>query len=264
MYNDDENANDKTVENLEKYHSYFFSYLSEYQQITIDNLLEKRDISVIDLFNKTNEELIVLNGEIFINSIIKEEFQRKRSSLIQGGNSLIDKFDNLKENEVLNYIIKKIQSVVKNSDNILRDILKKYSIQDEKDYDFFTFFLQGIEKLISDNSKKIINELIKNGYLVYYLFEKEIPSKFKKVISSFIENINISRLDYDNNNDETVLNLKIPGSQILFKNIKNLIEECKIDYLNIEDEYRKPAKKKVDNNETKKNWKIFITKRNNF
>ena len=178
---EDENPNNLTVENLEKYHSYFFSFLSEYQQITIDNLLEKKDISVIDLFNKTNEELINLTELFDINVIIKNQFSKQINALIKNGNSLINQLDNLLENGVIKCIIKKITDVVKNSSSILRSILIKYTIQEEKDYDLISFFFEEIEKIISDYVEKIIKELIKNGYLVSYLFEKEIPQKFKKI-----------------------------------------------------------------------------------
>ena len=254
MHDDDneENPNNLTVENLEKYHSYFFSFLSEYQQITIDNLLEKKDISVIDLFNKTNEELITLTKLFDINVIIKNEFSKQINALIKNGNSLINQLDNLLENGVINCILKKIQNIVKNSGNILRSILIKYTIQEEKDYDFISFFFEEIEKIISDYVGKLIKELIKNGYLVSYLFEKEIPQKFKKIIFSFIENTNPSKSAISSNLDDVIHNLKIPGSQVLFKNIIDLVKICKIDYLNVEDEYRKLSKKKQEKKENKR------------
>ena len=257
---DEENSNDKTTKYLEKYHSYFFSFLSEYQQITIDNLLEQRDISVLDLFNKTNEELITIPELLDINLNIKKEFSRQIKAHIQEGNSLIDKIDNLHENGVINCIIKKIQNIVKNSDNILRRILVKYSSPGEKDYDFISFFLESMEELISNNSKKIIIELIKNGYIVSYFFEKEIPSQFKKVIFSFINNVSISK-SASSNLEEYIYNLKIPGSQILFKNLKNLVKICKIEYLNVEEEYRKPAKKKTEKSEKKKLENVHYKKK---
>ena len=252
MDNDDENPNNLTVENLEKYHSYFFSFLSEYQQITIDNLLEERDISVIDLFNKTNEEIINLTQLFDINVIIKNEFSKRINALINDGNSLISQLDNLLENGIINCIIKKIQDMVKNLSSILRTILIQYIIQEEKDYDLIGFFFEEIEKLISDNVEKLIIELIKNGYLVSYSFEKEIPQKFKNIIFSFIENINISKSINSSDLEDIIHNLKIPGSQILFKNIIDLVKICKIDYLNVEDEYRKPSKKKKENENKRK------------
>ena len=93
-----------------KYHSYFLSFLSEYQQITIDNLLEQRNLSIINLFNKTNEELLITKELIDINSIIKKEFSRQITQMItsQEMGSIIDKLDNLTENGVLDCIIKKI------------------------------------------------------------------------------------------------------------------------------------------------------------
>ena len=250
-----EDPNNKSVENLEKYHSYLFSYISEYQQITIDNLLEQRDISVTQLFNKTNEELMVIKELFDINFIIKKEFSRQitQMPLFQNKNSILEKLDNLLANGTLECIINKIQSSIKNSDNILRRILVNYSSLIEKDFDFISYFLDRIVFLISENVEKLIKELGKNGYLVSCLFEEEIPPKLKKTIFSFINNINISKTASSGDNlDEYLLDMKIPGSKLLFKKISNLVKNCKIDYLNIEDEYRKATKKKTDKKEKKK------------
>ena len=231
-----EDPNNKSVENLEKYHSYLFSYISEYQQITIDNLLEQRDISVTQLFNKTNEELMVIKELFDINFIIKKEFSRQitQMPLFQNKNSILEKLDNLLANGTLECIINKIQSSIKNSDNTLRRILVNYSSLIEKDFDFISYFLDRIVFLISENVEKLIKELGKNGYLVSCLFEEEIPPKLKKTIFSFINNINISKTASSGDNlDEYLLDMKIPGSKLLFKKISNLVKNCKIDYLNI-------------------------------
>ena len=249
-----EEQNNKSVENLEKYHSYLFSYLSEYQQITIDNLLEQRDISVTELFNKTNEELLVIKELFDINFIIKKEFSRQitQMPIFQNKNSILEKLDNLLANGTLDCIVNKIQNIIKNSDNILRRILVSYSSLVEKDFDFISYFLERIELLISENVEKLIKELGKNGYLVSCLFEEEIPPKLKKTIFSFINNINISKTISSENLDEYLLDMKIPGSKLLFKKISNLVKNSKIDYLNKEDEYRKATKKKTDKKEKTK------------
>ena len=127
-----------------------------------------------------------------------------------------------------------------------------YSSLKEKDFDFISYFVERIVLLISDNVEKLIKELGKNGYLVSCLFEKEIPPKLKKTIFSFINNINISKTTSSDNLDEFLLDMKIPGSKLLFKKISNLVKNCKIDYLNKEDEYRKGAKKKADKKEKRK------------
>ncbi len=241
--------NNKSVKNLEKYHSYLFSYLSEYQQITIDSLLEERNISVVQLSNKTNEELIVIKELFDINFIIKKEFSRQitQMPLFQKKNLILKKLNNLSTNGTLECIINKIQNTIKNSDNILRRILVSYISLIEKDFDFISYFLESIVLLISDNVKKLIKELGENGFLVSCLFEEEIPPKLKKTIFSFINNINISKTSTSGDNlDELLLDMKIPGSKLLFDKISNLVENCKIDYLNIEDEYRKSSKKKTD------------------
>ena len=249
-----EDPNNKSVENLEKHYSYLFSYISEYQQVTIDNLLEQRDISVTELFNKTNEELMVIKELFDINFIIKKEFSRQitQMPLFQNKNTILEKLDNLLTNGTLECIINKIQSSIKNSDNILRRILVNYSSLIEKDFDFISYFLERIVKLISENVEKLIKELGKNGYLVSCLFEEEIPPKLKTTIFSFINNINISKTASADNLDEYLLDMKIPGSKLLFKKISNLVKNCKIDYLNIEDEYRKASKKKPDKKEKRK------------
>ena len=249
-----EDQNNKSVENLEKYHSNFFSFLSEYQQITIDNLLEQRDISVIELFSKTNEELMVIKELFDINFIIKKEFSRQitQMPLFKNKNSILEKLDNLSVNGTLECIINKIQSSIKNSDNLLRRFLVNYTLLKGKDFDFISYFIERIVKLISENVEKLIKELGINGYLVSCLFEKEIPPKLKKTIFSFINNINISKNVSSENIDEYLLDMKIPGSKLLFKKISNLVKNCKIDYLNKENECRKGSKKKTDKKEKRK------------
>ena len=182
-----------SVELLEKYHSYFISFISEYQQITIDNLLEKRDISAIELFKKTNEEILFNKDLVDANSIIKKEFSRHIAQMAtnQEMNSIIDKLDNLTDNGILDCIIKKIQSNYKNSDNILKKILINYSCLLEKDFDFISYLVEKIELLLCDNVEKLIKELSGNGYFDSNLFEKEIPPKLKNPIFSFINNIKL-------------------------------------------------------------------------
>jgi len=249
-----EDQNKKSVQNLEKYHSSFFSFLSDYQQITIDNLLEQRNISVTDLFTKTNEELMVIKDLFDIDFIIKKEFSRKitQMPLFKNKNSILEKLDNLSDNGTLECIITKIQSSIKNSDNLLRKFLVNYTSLKEKDSDFISYFVDRIVSLISNNVEKLIKELGENGYLVSCLFEKEIPPKLKKTIFSFINNINISNTNSSDNIDEFLLDMRIPGSKLLFKKISNLVKNCKIDYLNKEDEYRKGTKKKAEKKEKRK------------
>ena len=249
-----EEQNKKSVENLEKYHSSFFSFLSEYQQITIDNLLEQRNISVTDLFTKTNEELLIIKDLFDIDFIIKKEFSRKitQMPLFKNKNLILEKLDNLSENGTMECIINKIQSSIKNSDNLLRKFLVNYTSLKEKDSDFISYFVDRIVSLISNNVEKLIKELGDNGYLVSCLFEKEIPPKLKKTIFSFINNINISKTVSSDNKDEFLLDMRIPGSKLLFKKISNLVKNCKIDYLNKEDEYRKGTKKKAEKKEKRK------------
>ena len=242
----------KSAEYLEKYYSFFFSFLSEYQQITIDNLTEQKNISIINLFKKTNEELLVIKELLDVNLIIKKEFSRQIIQINSNeNNSFIDKLDNLSDNGLLESIIKNIQNSIKNSENILRRILIDYSDLKDKDYDFISYFVEKIEKLISDNVSKLIRELAENGYLVSFMFEKEIPKEIKKTILSFIDNINLRNTSLDNNLNYYMLDLKIPGSKLLFRKFFSLVQNFKNDYINKEDEYRKKPKKKDENTKIK-------------
>ena len=247
-----EDPNKKSVEHLEKYHSYFLSYLSEYKQITIDNLLEQRNISVTKLYNKTNEELMVMKELFDINLVIKKEFSKQilQINIFKDKDAILKKIDNLAQNDILECIITKIQSSFKNSDNILRKILVNYTSLVDKDSDFISYYLERIIMLVSENVQKLIKELLKNGYLVSLFFEEEIPLKLKKIIFNFINNIDISKSKVDNL-DDYFLDLKMPGSKLLFQKISNLAKNCKIDYLNIENEYRKKSGKKDANKERK-------------
>ena len=121
----------------------------------------------------------------------------------------------------------------------------------EKDYDFISYFKEKIEKLISDNVAKLIRELAKSGYLVSFIFEKVIPEKIKKTIISFIDNKNVLNSNLDNFKENYLFDLKIPGSKLLFQKFFSLLKNCKNDYINKEDEYRKNTKKKLDQVNTK-------------
>ena len=229
---------------IEEYHSYFFSFLSEYQQIAIDNIVEKKNISIIDLFKKTNESLLLTKELFDINIIIKKEFSRQIFEMNKNNNnSFIDKLDNLSDNGILESIIKVIQNLMKNSDNLLRQNFVDYFNLNDKDDDFISFFVEKIEKLISDKVGKIIKELENSGYFVSYIFEKEIPEKIKQSIIQFINNVNLLNSSKENNLDIHLLDLKIPGSKLLFQNFFSLLNDCKNEYINKENECRKPIKK---------------------
>ena len=158
--------------------------------------------------------------------------------------------DALKENGILNTIINKIQNSIKNSDNILRKILRDYSSLSQKDTDFISYLIEQTELLVSTFVGKLISELGRSGYLVSYLFEKEIPPKLQKPIFSFINNINLNRdISNGNNLEDYSLDLRIPGSRLLIKTLSNLVINCKIDYLNKEDNIRKGTKKSKKSND---------------
>ncbi len=242
----------KNKQNVEKYHSNFFSFLSEYQQITIDNIAEQKNFSIIDLYKKTNENLLLTKELFDINLIIKKEFSRQIIGMNKNCNiSFIDKLDNLSYNGILESIIKAIQNLIKNYDNLLRQFFIDYSNLKYKDDDFIRFFVEKIEKLISDNVEKLIKELVNSGYFVSFIFEKDIPEKIKKSIILFIDNINLLNLKTENNINNHLLDLKIPGSKLLFQKFYSLLKNCKNEYINKENECRKSIKKKLDTNNLK-------------
>ena len=200
-----ENKNE-LVKSLENYHSFFFSFLSEYQQITIDNLLEHRKISIINLYNKTNEELLITKELFDINPFIKKEFLSQINQMANNKalNSLLEKLFHLKENDILQCIIKKIQDLIKNSDNLLQKILKDYYYLKDKNFDFISYLIERIQKLISENAKIAINEMIQSGYFESFILEKESQNNSQKnsqINSQNIELINkIQKLENDNLN----------------------------------------------------------------
>ena len=174
-----------------------------------------------------------------INEIIIKEFSRQLTQMTteQKMTSVIGELNNLKENGILDNIIKKIQNTIKNSDNILRKYHITYSNLREKDNDFISYLKEQIELLISNNVKKLIIELAKNGYLVSYFFKKNIPQLLEKPIFGFIKNINLTNI-INENLENYYLDLKIPGSRYLLNKLINLANNCKNDYLNQENECR--------------------------
>ena len=228
-----------------EYNSFFFSLFSEYQQITIDNLfnlLEKKNISVLNFYDKTNEELI--KNQLFnFNVIFKKEFDRAIMKYFKDKKDL----DNLSHNKIQESIIKKIQNTLKNSDNLLRKFLIDYSKLEKKDYDFISYFKENVEDLISDYLKKIIIELNNSGFLVTEIFEKKISEKFEYVFN-FIENINLIEHNFIDKDDYYLIDLEVPGSKLLFNQLFNSIKDCRHDYINKEDEYRKNIKNRNEIN----------------
>jgi len=235
-----------------KYHSFFFSFISEYQQITIDNLFEQRNISIIDLYSKTNEELFATKELFDLEKFIKTEFGRQITLMTSNQEIiiLIEKLDNLKENGVLNCILKIIKKIIKNKENLLKKSLIDYSFLIENDFDFMSYFIERTERFISEIVEKLINELARSGYLVSFLFKKDIPQKIKVIIFSFIENLDLSKSIFHYYNVNYLIDLKIPGSRLLILKMLNLLKICKIEYINKEDEYRKKKDNKKKENKT--------------
>ena len=109
-----------------------------------------------------------------------------------------------------------------------------------------SYFIEKIENLISGYVSQIIKELLQSGYLISLIFKKEIQEKIKKIIFSFISDINLTNNNSENYIDDYLLELKIPGSKLLFYKFYSLLEICKYDYLKKEGEYRKKKKDEKD------------------
>ena len=190
-----------------------------------------------------------------INLLIKKDISRQISLMkkLKNKSYYMDNLNNLVDNGTLESIKNKIKNFLKNSENIFKKILENYNSLIEKDFDFITYLKEKLVKLISDNVEKLIKKLMKNGYFVPCLFNKVIPPKLKNIIFSYINNINISENnsdDYsDDDLDEYLLGLKIPGSNLLFKNLLNLIKSYKTYYLNTENQYRSNNRKNSEKNE---------------
>ena len=163
---------------------------------------------------------------------------------------LIEKLDNLKENGVLNCILKIIKKIIKNKENLLKKSLIDYSFLIENDFDFMSYFIERTERFISEIVEKLINELARSGYLVSFLFKKDIPQKIKVIIFSFIENLDLSKSIFHYYKVNYLIDLKIPGSRLLISKMLNLLKICKREYINKEDEYRKKKDNKKKENKT--------------
>ena len=230
---------------LEKYHSFFLSFISEYQQITIDNILEKHDITMEYLVKFKNESLFEVKELIDINLIVKKKFA-------QILNLETRKLDNLSINGMIDYIVQYIRNFVDWQENLLRKSLLSYSLLKEKDEDFISYFKENLKNYLSDIVDIIIKRLVKDGYIVSYMYEKEIPEKIAEPIKSYIDEIILSEdnLDEESIDNNKLIDLKIPGSKLLFQKLLSLIKDCKNDYINKENEYRKPIKRKNENTKT--------------
>ena len=96
------------------------------------------------LYNKTNEELILIKDLFDIDLVIKKEFSRKivQMQFFKDSNWVLSKLENLSTNGILDCIKNRIKNLIKNSDNILRRILVNYASLVDKDFDFISYFLE--------------------------------------------------------------------------------------------------------------------------
>ena len=176
-------------------------FVDKNQQITIDKL-DGKDINILELSNKTNEQLILMKNIVDIEIVIKEEFKNRviELSLFHNKNEISEKVNNLSLNGLIKCIINKIKDIVKYSDNILKINLIKYSSIIDKDNDFISDLSKAIELDISEKVKKVIKELENKDYFQSSILEMEIAIKLKEKIFSFIHEIKTEENEFSINN----------------------------------------------------------------
>ena len=238
---------DKNVSenNFKKNYSFFFSFLSEYKQITIDNLLEQKGISIKSLSEISNDQLIITKELMDIDWIIKTEFSKQLNNMESKNDTFINNIDNLSYNGIFGIITKKIQDSLKYTENIIKKYLKKYSDLTIKDNDFITYLKYKVEKMISKKVSILFWEIVNSSYMTKYIYGKVIPPDFLLKFNSLLKKINLEQFDNkEEKSDDYLLELIIPGSKLLFRNLSNLIKKCKYEFINKEDEFRKNIKNK--------------------
>ena len=210
--------------------------ISDFYQITIDNLFIYRKFSVVSLVNKENNEL--LDEIIDLKSIVLEIFTKEISKMFSEDSldSRINKVKNIIDNGIYNEVEKKIKNHVKYSDNLLKLILRKYSQFNFKEDDFMSYFLDELKEHIANKVSILIKGLKKKkGYLISTILEE----KKENIPYKVIRNISISSYT-EEHNEYNYFDLKSPGITSFYDRLISLIKEnCKFDYLNIEKEYRK-------------------------
>ena len=210
--------------------------ISDFYQITIDNLFIYRKFSVVSLVNKENNEL--LDEIIDLKSIVLEIFTKEISKMFSEDSldSRINKVKNIIDNGIYNEVEKKIKNHVKYSDNLLKLILRKYSQLNDKEDDFMSYFLDELKEHIANKVSILIKGLKKKkGYLISTILEE----KKENIPYKVIRNISISSYT-EEHNEYNYFDLKSPGITSFYDRLISLIKEnCKFDYLNIEKEYRK-------------------------
>ena len=245
-----------------KIYSNSLPLISDFYQITIDNLFIYRKFSVVSLVNKENNEL--LQELIDLKSIVLETFSKEINNMFSedSPDSRINKVKNIIDNGIYSEVEKKIKIDVKYSDNLLKLFLRKYTQSNDKEYDdFMSYFLDEFKNHIANRVSILIKGLKKKGYLISTILEEKkenIPDTFNKVTQNIIMSYTEEHNEY---NEYNYFDFKIPGITSFYDRLMSLIKEnCKFDYLNIEKEYRK-KKSILINLEV---WKKYITKKKNF
>ena len=265
------------------------SFLSNYNQIFIDNL-EGINFPFIDLIHKDTKEKILQN--IDINKIIENKMFHIFSCFkykIEGEynyihsknyvNNIVSKILNNEQN--INELFKnQILKYLKKKNNIIKELFDNKNGNFQRDGDFISSIFYYLEKDINTYLLQLLFYFEKNQILLtkliktdFYLKYKEIKNYIEDLINDFSFEKNskdvlaIDRIQ-SNNVGIVILNLNIPSAKRNFETIMKYIkEDIYEDYLN-NDQYlikiRNDQIKKLEegalNKHEKQNIKTLINK----
>ena len=218
-----------------------FYFLSDFEQTFIDNLINEKNINIIDLLNLNNKEIflkLINNKEIF-HEIIYEIFSTINYNFINVDKNFDKKnyIENISKeilkNEFLIDILKeKTLDLINEEENIIKKIFYEKNIIDKFDIDFISILLKYVKiifkeklnEIIVDYEKdsvlsNILNNKIFNQNELKILFNIYMKKKNKEIFVSLENNKNIVNL---------ILNLNVPGCVLFYKNLINSCNESKI------------------------------------
>ena len=263
---------------------------SDYEQITIDNLLsEDEDINIADVITKNNKELFLLSNtskqlakQVFdldeiiqkelpnslnkIKYILKGEFPDTVSSIEDYKKKLLKK---LKENKnLLEYIKDTITEAVSQMDSFVWSVFLK-----EKDTftNYYTSYLEVLKNYLKRNCIELLIKVLfifeKEGvfYPVIFHDSNDINKEFLENIKKTI-NLNTITVHYEDYSNEITL---IPGMKIIqstgkFKLIRYSLESNKKKFITLQNQYRKTNEQSENyeeiENEIKNNFEEELKK----
>ena len=218
-----------------------FYFLSDFEQTFIDNLINKKNINIIDLLNLNNKEIflkLINNKEIF-HEIIYEIFSTINYNFINVDKNFDKKnyIENiskeiLKNEFLINILKEKTLDLINEEENIIKKIFYEKNIIDKFDIDFISILLKYVKiifkeklnEIIVDYEKdsvlsNILNNKIFNQNELKILFNIYMKKKNKEIFVSLENNKNIVNL---------ILNLNVPGCVLFYKNLINSCNESKI------------------------------------